>query len=90
MSDLPELHPVQTPMRHRNEGAQISSLVTTRAYEVYEKLCGSQPALLDLKGRNCRGGFSTGELIAYLYARSFPEEEWADREREARHGLKNL
>lgn len=38
----------------------------------------------------CRGGFGTGELIAFLYARSFPEEEWGARVREAFHGMEHL
>ena len=34
-----------------------------RAYEAYCKMWNlTQPALLDLEGRHCRGGFSTDEL----------------------------
>lgn len=36
------------------------------AYEVYCKRYGAQPALIDLEGRNCRGGFGTGELDAFI------------------------
>jgi hypothetical protein len=36
------------------------------AYEVYCKRWGAQPALIDLEGRNCRGGFSTGELDQFI------------------------
>lgn len=36
------------------------------AYEVYCKRWGAQPALIDLEGRNCRGGFSTGELDDFI------------------------
>lgn len=36
------------------------------AYEVYCKRWGAQPALIDLEGRNCRGGFSTGELDEFI------------------------
>jgi hypothetical protein len=36
------------------------------AYEVYCKRWGPQPALIDLEGRNCRGGFSTGELDDFI------------------------
>lgn len=36
------------------------------AYEVYCKRYGSQQALIDLEGRNCRGGFSTGELDEFI------------------------
>lgn len=37
-----------------------------RAYEAYSKTWGPQPALIDLEGRNCRGGFSTGELDDFI------------------------
>src|SRR5581483_9599274 len=33
--------------------------------------------------RNCRGGFGVGELVAFLYAHSFPKDEWDKRVREA-------
>lgn len=36
------------------------------AYEVYCKRWGAQPALIDLEGRNCRGGFSVGELDDFI------------------------
>lgn len=36
------------------------------AYEAYSKKWSPQPALIDLKGRNCRGGFSTGELDGFI------------------------
>lgn len=36
------------------------------AYEVYSKKWAPQPALIDLEGRNCRGGFSTGELDEFI------------------------
>lgn len=37
-----------------------------QAYEVYRKRWGAQPALIDLEGRGCRGGFSTGELDSWI------------------------
>jgi hypothetical protein len=46
-----------------------------------------QPALVDLAGRNCRGGFGVGELIAFLYAHSFPKTEWRQRVDEAFKGM---
>ena len=58
-----------------------------RAYEVYCKINGTQVSLVT---GNCRGGFSTGELIAFLYARSFPENEWRQRTDEAFDGMQNL
>lgn len=32
-----------------------------------------------LNRETCRGGFGHGELIAYLFARSFPKDEWRQR-----------
>jgi hypothetical protein len=54
------------------------------AYEVYTHVYGAQPAMVE---DGCRGGFGVGELIAFLYARSFPRPEWRDRVGEALTGL---
>ena len=72
----PKTHPVQGDQRI----SRISTAVTLRAYEVYRSVHGPQEALIT---GWCRGGFGTGELIAFLYARSFPEEEWRQRVDEA-------
>lgn len=82
-----EVHPVQTTRAAYREGAQAPKTVTMRAYEVYCHVYGSQEAMVT---RNCRGGFSAGELIVFLYAHSFPREEWRDRVGEAFKGMKNL
>jgi hypothetical protein len=37
-----------------------------RAYDVYCKRFGPQPALVDLEGRNCRGGFADTELDMFI------------------------
>lgn len=37
-----------------------------RAYDAYCKEYGKQEALIDLDGRNCRGGFSVGELDEFI------------------------
>ena len=37
-----------------------------RAYAVYSKQWSPQPALIDLEGRNCRGGFCTSELDDFI------------------------
>jgi len=37
----------------------------------------------------CRSGFSTGELIAFLYARTFPRQEWEQRFNESQRGAKD-
>lgn len=79
-----ELHPVQTIDR---KGGWISKSVTMAAYEVYCHVYSPQPAMVT---GWCRGGFSTGELIAFLYAKSFPKEEWRDRVHEAIDSMKNI
>ena len=58
------------------------------AYEVYCHKWSPQPAMIDLDGRGCRGGFGLGELTAFLYARSFPKEEWSARVDQAFKGMK--
>ena len=78
-----EFHPIQTHDVTRRGAAFMPSVVTLRAYEVYCHLYGPQPAMVDLEGRGCRGGFGVGELIAFLYARSFPKVEWRKRFDEA-------
>ena len=81
-----ELHPVQTP-RHWRGQAYAPKAVTMAAYEVYCHVYAPQEALVT---GECRGGFSTGELIAFLYARSFPKAEWGRRVDEAFKGAENL
>jgi hypothetical protein len=80
-----ETHPVQT---HRsNQAAVCPKVVTMAAYQVYCHVYGSQEALVT---EGCRGGFSAGELIAFLYARSFSKDQWRSRVDEALKGMKNL
>lgn len=88
LTETPEMHPVQVHRRSSGGRAQVTSRVTLRAYEVYQHLYGGQAALIDLKGRDCRGGFGAGELVAFLYARSFPKTEWRARVDEAFAGMK--
>lgn len=71
-------HPVQT---NRPPSSMPESVVML-AYEVYCHVYGAQPAMVNV-ATGCRGGFSSGELIAFLYARSFPKEEWRRRVDEA-------
>jgi hypothetical protein len=80
------VHPVQTK-RVLHHSATCPQVVTRRAYEVYCKVFGPQAALVT---GECRGGFGVGELIAFLYARSFPESEWSKRVDEALHGMTQL
>ena len=79
MSDI-ATHPVQ---RH-NAPRAVRTEVTLRAYEVYCHLYRPQEALVT---GGCRGGFSVGELIAFLYAHSFPKEQWSARADEAFRGM---
>lgn len=71
-------HPVQT----HNPSKFAPEPVVLRAYEVYKALYGEQKALIDVE-KGCRGGFSQNELIGFLYAYSFPREEWRKRFEEA-------
>jgi len=81
MSEVP-VHPVQ-PTRARSP--VVPQVVTMSAYEVYRKLYGPQEAIVT---GTCRGGFGVSELIAFLYAKQFPKEEWRDRVDEAFQGMK--
>ena len=83
-----ETHPVQSPSkRYGVDDSRAPTVVTMRAYEVYCHVYAPQEALVT---GGCRGGFSTGELISFLYARSFPKEEWRDRSDEAMRGMVGL
>lgn len=82
MDDAP-VHPVQTECCRRDGVAP--QVVTLRAYEVYTHVYGKQEAMVT---GGCRGGFGVGELIAFLYAHSFPKEEWRQRVDEAFRGMK--
>lgn len=76
-------HPVQTRDRHGKQ-ARCPVTVTMRAYEVYCHVYAPQEAMVT---GGCRGGFSDGELLAFLYARSFPKDEWEARVEEAFKGM---
>lgn len=75
--------PIQRDRRPQHYPARVAESVYMRAYEVYSEVYGAQEAMIDLEGRNCRGGFGVGELVAFLYAHSFPREEWRKRVDEA-------
>lgn len=83
MSEI-KTHPVQTP---DHKGGKLPVVVTMRAYEVYCAVFGTQEAIVT---DSCRGGFSTGEIIAFLYARTFPKSEWRDRIDEALTGMEHV
>lgn len=79
-----QVHPIQT-VDHK--GGKVPIPVALRAYEVYCHKHGEQVAMVT---GGCRGGFSTGEMIAFLYARTFPKEEWSRRVDEAFEGMEHL
>lgn len=60
----------------RHNAGRIARTVHMMAYEVYCEVYRPQPALIE---GNCRGGFGDGELVAFLYARNFPKNEWRKR-----------
>ena len=80
-----ELHPVQS--RGGYGAKKLRTEVTLRAYEVYKALHGEQKAMIT---GGCRGGMSDGEIVAFLYARSFPQDQWAARVEEAFEGMENF
>ena len=82
----PDLHPVQVN-RNRQLTAYCTKVVTLKAYEVYRHLYGEQRELIE---GSCRGGFGVNELIAFLYAASFPKDEWRRRVDEALTGMQGL
>ena len=82
-TDLSDLVPCQANPRDRQK-ATIRRSVHMLAYEVYCEVHGPQEALIT---GWCRGGFGVGELIAFLYARSFPKGEWRQRVEEALEGM---
>lgn len=81
----PETHPVQGSKGYRE--CRVNTKVSLLAYEVYKHIFSEQAALIT---GDCRGGFSSGELICFLYARSFPKAEWRQRFHEAIDGMKGL
>ncbi len=78
------VHPVQRTRRLDRDPHVAPQVVTLRAYEVYCHVFRPQGALVT---GDCRGGFGIGELVAFLYAHSFPKAEWDTRFHEALKGL---
>lgn len=78
-------YPIQSrSYGHPSKSASVNHHVYLAAYEVYSAVYGPQQALLD---GWCRGGFATSELVAFLYARAFPRQEWTARVEEAMNGM---
>jgi hypothetical protein len=63
------------------ERIEVDEEIQRAAYEVYEHVFSPQRSLL--KPETCRGGFGTHELLAFLWTRQFPREEWKKRFDEA-------
>lgn len=80
-----QMMPVQTK-RNKTPGS-ISSEIYMKAYEVYSHIYGKQDAMIIGK---CRGGFFTREIVALLYAASFPKETWETKLDEALAGIQDL
>lgn len=87
MADEAETHPVQTRSRFEQKPGRAPKVVTLAAYEVYSHVYRSQEAMIT---GGCRGGFASGELVAFLYARAFPKSEWRARVDEALKGMQAL
>ena len=85
MSEEMKVEVVPAQIGRHNRGL-IPRVVHMMAYEVYCAVFSRQEALIS---GGCRGGFGTGELIAFLYARNFPREEWDARFHEALRGYKS-
>ena len=81
-----EMHPVQTTNAKRGI-SKLSKTVTMRAYEVYSHVYRPQEAMVT---NGCRGGFSSGEIIAFLYAYPFPKSEWRTKVDEVFKNMENL
>lgn len=63
-TEAPQVSEKRAPVQGYPGG--IPWAIHLEAYEVYCRRWGAQPALIDLEGRNCRGGFSTGELDDFI------------------------
>lgn len=83
-ADQMRLMPVQTRSGYGHPPATVRESVYLAAYEVYSHVFGPQDAMVT---GGCRGGFGAGELIAFLYARAFPQTEWSQRVDEALEGM---
>lgn len=81
----PETAVIQSRSMYTRECARVPKVVLKLAHEVYADVFDPQPGLIDGE----YGGFGTGELIAFLYAHSFPRKEWRQRMEEALLGMEN-
>jgi hypothetical protein len=63
-----EIETLKSPKRAPVQGfaAGIPWEMHLRAYDVYCKRYGQQESMIDLEGKNCRGGFGTSELDDFI------------------------
>lgn len=85
----PRVFPMQVRLGYNREDGAIAEPVYMAAYEVYSHVWGPQEAMINF-GKGCRGGFSSSEIVAFLYARSFPKVEWRERVDEAFSGMRGI
>lgn len=85
--NIPDFHPVQRPHGHPGKSLLVSKEIALSAYEVYCHCYGPQDALVT---GGCRGGLAVSEVIAFLYAKSFPKAEWKTKVNEAFAGMQNF
>lgn len=79
------MKPIQRSHIPAREQTVVTEDVYMAAYEVYCKVYCPQEAMVT---GNCRGGFGIGELVAFLYAKSFPKELWRQKVDEAFKGMR--
>ncbi len=77
--------PIQKSHVGPNENTVVSENIYMAAYEVYCHVYSPQEAIIT---GNCRGGFGINELVAFLYARSFPKDLWRTKTDEAFAGMR--
>ena len=77
--------PVQKSRLGYNEQAHVNEAVYMRVYEIYSHVFAPQQAMIE---GACRGGWSIGEMAAFLYAGNFSKDQWRDRFDEALKGMK--
>lgn len=76
---------VQISRSSLSSPARIPEAVAVRAAEVYSHLFRNPNDVI-----HDRGGLHLSEVIAFLYARSFPQSEWQARVNEAFKGMEGF
>ena len=83
-TNIPKQMPIQNLDKLGRERLTVPEPVYMAAYEVYCHYWRPQEALVT---GGCRGGFAINELVAFLYAKQFPKEQWKEKVREAWEGM---